>query len=171
MAAAAFVMIISSANVANLTLMRGVRREHELVVRAALGARAGRLRKLLLIENLVLATVGAALGLVLANAGLKLLVTFAERYSARAGEIRLDGMVLGFTLLLTLAVALLLSYAPRLAQEGTLGTLLAGGATKMTGSLRKQRLQRALESRRSRCQWCCSLARACSRARCSSCPR
>ena len=144
MAAAAFVMIISSANVANLTLMRGVRREHELVVRAALGARAGRLRKLLLIENLVLATVGAALGLVLANAGLKLLVTFAERYSARAGEIRLDGMVLGFTLLLTLAVALLLSYAPRLAQEGTLGTLLAGGATKMTGSLRKQRLQRAL---------------------------
>jgi putative ABC transport system permease protein len=144
MAAAAFVMIISSANVANLTLMRGVRREHELVVRAALGAGAGRLRKLLLVENLVLATAGAALGLVLANAGLKLLVTFAERYSARASEIRLDGTVLGFTLLLTLAVALLLSYAPRLAREGTLGTLLASGATKMTGGLRKQRLQRAL---------------------------
>jgi putative ABC transport system permease protein len=144
MAAAAFVMIISAANVANLTLMRGVRREHELVVRAALGAGVGRLRRLLLVENLVLATAGAVLGLVLANAGLKLLVTFAERYSARAGEIRLDGMVLGFTLLLTLAVALLLSYAPRLAQEGTLGTLLAGGVSKMTGSLRKQRLQRAL---------------------------
>ena len=48
MGAAAFVMIISSANVANLTLMRSVRREHELVVRAALGAGTARLRRLLL---------------------------------------------------------------------------------------------------------------------------
>ncbi len=55
MGAAAFVMIISCANVANLTLMRGVRREQELVVRAALGAGAARLRRLLLAENLVLA--------------------------------------------------------------------------------------------------------------------
>src|SRR5688500_20153127 len=55
MGAAAFVMIISAANVANLTLMRGVRREHELVVRAALGAGVARLRRLLLVENLVLA--------------------------------------------------------------------------------------------------------------------
>ena len=62
MGAAAFVMIISSANVANLTLMRGVRREHELVVRAALGAGAARLRRLLLVENLVLALTGAVLG-------------------------------------------------------------------------------------------------------------
>ncbi|HMA42906.1 MAG TPA: ABC transporter permease, partial [Gemmatimonadales bacterium] len=49
MGAAAFVMIISAANVANLTLMRGVRREHELVVRAALGAGVARLRRLLLV--------------------------------------------------------------------------------------------------------------------------
>ncbi|HEY9230335.1 MAG TPA: ABC transporter permease, partial [Gemmatimonadaceae bacterium] len=56
MGAAAFVMIISAANVANLTLMRGVRREHELVVRAALGAGTARLRRLLLTENLVLAS-------------------------------------------------------------------------------------------------------------------
>ena len=55
MGAAAFVLIIACANVANLTLMRGVRREHELVVRAALGAGAARLRRLLLAENLVLA--------------------------------------------------------------------------------------------------------------------
>ena len=64
MGAAAFVMIISAANVANLTLMRGVRREHELVVRAALGAGVARLRRLLLVENLVLALMGAALGVV-----------------------------------------------------------------------------------------------------------
>src|SRR4030095_7616932 len=48
MAAAAFVMIISAANVAKLTLHRGVRRQHELVVRAALGAGLGRRRRLLL---------------------------------------------------------------------------------------------------------------------------
>ena len=144
MAAAAFVMIISSANVANLTMMRAVRREHELVLRAALGAGTARLRRLLLTENLLLAFAGAALGLVLASAGLRLLISFAERYSPRAGEIRLDGMVLGFTLLLTLIVAVILSYAPKLALEGTLGTWLASGVSRMSGSIRRQRLQRAL---------------------------
>lgn len=144
MAAAAFVMIISCANVANLGLMRVVRREHELVVRAALGAGAARLRHLLLAENLVLATAGAVLGLVLAKGGLGLLISLAERYSPRANEISLDGMVLGFTLLLTLAVALILTYAPRLAKEGSLGTLITAGTTRTAGSIRKQRLQRAL---------------------------
>ncbi len=144
MGAAAFVMIISAANVTNLTLMRGVRREHELVVRAALGAGAGRLRRLLLVENLVLAVGGAALGLVLAGGGLSLLIAFAERVSPRAGEIRLDAMVLSFTMLLAVIVALLLSFAPRLAREGTLGTWLSQGGARTAGTLRKQRLQRAL---------------------------
>jgi predicted permease len=144
MGAAAFVMIISCANVANLTLMRSVRREHELVVRAALGAGAARLRRLLLAENLVLALVGAALGLVIAVGGLRMLIAFTERYSPRASEIRLDGMVLAFTLALTLAVAVLLSFAPRLAREGTLGAWITSGVNRMTGSLRRQRLQRAL---------------------------
>jgi len=60
MGAAAFVLIIACANVANLTLMRGVRREHELMVRQAIGAGTTRLRKLLLVENLVLAGQRAA---------------------------------------------------------------------------------------------------------------
>lgn len=144
MGAAAFVMIISVANVANLTLMRGVRREHELVVRAALGAGVRRLRKLLLVENLVLAFAGAALGLVIAVGGSRLLVSLAERYSPRANEIRLDGMVLGFTLALSLVVAVLLSFAPKLAKEGTLGTWVASGMNRMSGGLRRQRLQRGL---------------------------
>jgi putative ABC transport system permease protein len=144
MGAAAFVLVISCANVANLTLMRGVRREHELVVRAALGAGAARLRRLLLAENLLLASVGAALGLVLASGGLRLLISLAERYSPRANEIRLDGMVLGFTLLLTLVVALILSFAPKLAKEGSLGAWVAAGVTRASASLRRQRLQRSL---------------------------
>jgi predicted permease len=144
MGAAAFVMIISAANVTNLTLMRGVRREHELVVRAALGAGTARLRRLLLAENLVLALGGAALGMIIAVGGVRLLVSLAERYSPRANEIRLDGMVLGFTLSLTLAVALLLSFAPTLAKEGTLGSWLTSGTNRASGSLRRQRLQRGL---------------------------
>jgi len=144
MGAAAFVMVISAANVANLSLMRGVRREHELVVRAALGAGTRRLRRLLLVENLVLAFAGAALGLLLAVGGVRLLVSFAERYSPRANEIQIDGMVLAFTLLLTLVVAVLISYAPTLAKEGKLGALVAAGASRVSSSLRKQRLQRSL---------------------------
>jgi len=144
MGAAAFVMIISAANVANLTLMRGVRREHELVVRAALGAGVGRLRRLLLVENLVLALSGAALGMVLAVGGVRLLISLAERYSSRANEIRLDGMVLGFTLALTLGVALLLSFVASLPKEGTLGRWISAGVNRMSSSLNRQRLQRGL---------------------------
>jgi putative ABC transport system permease protein len=144
MGAAAFVMIISAANVANLGLMRSVRREPELVMRAALGAGTRGLRRLLLVENLVLAATGAALGLLLAVAGARLLIPLAERYSPRAGEIRLDGMVLAFTIALTVVVAILLSYAPRLAREGTLAAAVAAGVNRVSGSRQRQRLQRAL---------------------------
>ncbi len=144
MGAAAFVLIIACANVANLTLMRGVRREQELVVRSALGAGTARLRRLLLAENLVLAFVGAVLGLLLARIGVRLLISLAERYSPRANEIALDGTVLVFTVVLTLVVAVLLAFVPKLAKEGTLGTWVAAGMTRVSGSLRRQRLQRTL---------------------------
>jgi putative ABC transport system permease protein len=143
MAAAAFVLIIACANVANLTLMRGVRREHELVVRAALGAGTGRLRRLLLAENLVLAMMGSALGLVIAFGGVRMLSTFAARYSPRADEIRIDATVLGFALVLAVIVAVLLSFAPSLGGEATLGASLAAGARRAT-SVRRQRLQQTL---------------------------
>jgi len=144
MGAAAFVLVIACANVTNLTLMRGVRREHELVVRAALGAGTARLRRLLLGENLVLALLGGGLGLLLAFAGVGMLVAFAARMSPRAGEIRVDGVVLAFTLALTLVVAVLLSYAPKLAGEHALGATLAAGGKRTTGGVRRQRLQSAL---------------------------
>ena len=144
MGAAAFVLVIACANVANLTLMRAVRREHELVVRSALGSGNRRLRRLLLVENLVLAALGGVLGLVVAFAGVGMLVAFAERVSPRAGEIRVDGAVLGFTLTLALLVAVLLSFAPRLTSERMLGTALSAGARRSNGGVRRQRLQQAL---------------------------
>ncbi len=144
MAAAAFVLVIACANVANLTLMRGVRREHEMTVRAALGAGTSRLRKLLLLENLVLATGGALLGLVIAFGGVGMLTAFTARFSPRADEIRVDGMVLAFTLLLALLVAVLLSFAPRVGREHELSQGLVAGGTRSSGGVRRRRLQQAL---------------------------
>ncbi len=144
MAAAAFVMIITAANVANLTLMRGVRREPELVTRAALGSGAARLRRLLLAENLVLTGAGASLGVLLALGGVRLLAAFAARYSVRADEIHVDGVVLAFTLALAAAVAVLLSFAGGVPREGRLASLLAAGGRRAGGSARTRRLQRGL---------------------------
>lgn len=144
MAVAAFVMIIAVANVVNLTLMRGVRRERELVVRAALGAGVFRLRRLLLAENFVITVVGALFGVALAVGGVRLLVALAARYSPRANEIRLDAVTLGFALGLSVAVALLLSFVAALPREGTLGSWISAAAGRLSGGLRKQRLQRGL---------------------------
>ncbi|HKC47032.1 MAG TPA: ABC transporter permease [Gemmatimonadales bacterium] len=144
MGAAAFVMIIAAANVANLTLMRGVRREPELVARAALGAGVARLRRLLLVENLVLTVLGAAFGTGLAIFGVRLLTAFAARYSPRANEIVLDGTVLGFTLTLSVVLALLLSLIASLPKEGHLAEAIAASGHRTSGHLSKQRLQRGL---------------------------
>jgi predicted permease len=140
---AAFILVISAANVTSLTLMRVVRRGHELVVRTALGAGHGRLRRLLVVENLLLALMGAVLGLGIAFGGLELLVKLVARYSPRAGEIQLDRTVLWFTLGLSVAIALLLSYAASLPREDT-GALVSAGPNRLTGTPRRQRLQRGL---------------------------
>ena len=92
----------------------------------------------------MLALTGAVLGLLIAVGGVRLLISLAARYSPRANEIRLDGMVLGFTLLLSIVVAVLLSYAPKLAKEGSLAAWVAAGVNRMSGGVRRQRLQRGL---------------------------
>jgi putative ABC transport system permease protein len=143
MGTAAFVLIIACASVANLALMRGIRRERELVVRNALGAGLGRLRQLLLTENVVLALAGATLGLLFAYGGLGLLVAFARRFTPRADEIHLDGGVLAFTIALAFAAALALTFAPVLPRAGQLTGALAGGR-RATGGHAKRRVQRAL---------------------------
>jgi predicted permease len=143
MGAAAFVFLIACANVANLTLIRGIARERELIVRRAMGAGAVKLRRLILAENLILALAGSALGLVIAYAGLGLLVSFAKQLTTRGGEIRLDGAVLGFTLVVALAAAVVLAFVPNVGAEGTLATALARGK-RTTAGRGRQRLQRGL---------------------------
>jgi predicted permease len=144
MGVAAFVLILAVASVANLTLMRGVRRQHELVVRAALGAGVSRLRRLLLAENLVLAFWGALLGVAIATGGLRLLTNFIGRYSVRASEIRLDAPGLLFMLALSITVALVLSYLTALPREGSYASRIVEGGHRMSAGPGRNRLQRAL---------------------------
>ncbi len=144
MGVAAFVLVIACANVANLTLMRGARREHEMLVRAALGAGTARLRRLLLVEHLMLALAGAVLGLAIAFGGVGLLAEFTARLSNRAAEIRVDGVVLAFTILIALVVAVLLSLAPRLGRDHQLGAGLSSAGARSTGTRRRRGLQQGL---------------------------
>ena len=146
MGAAAFVLVIACANVANLTLMRGVTREREMLVRAALGAGRGRLRRLLLVENLTLSLIGAGIGVIVALAGLKLLVAFAAQFSPRAEEIRLDGVVLAVSLITSLAAAAALSFVPRIGGHRALAESLAptAGGRRMTLGRGRQRFQQSL---------------------------
>jgi putative ABC transport system permease protein len=137
-----FVLIIACANVANLTLTRLVQRERELAIRAAIGARPWLLRRQLLAENLVLAILGGGLGLGIAVAGLNLLIRYTSRFTSRTGEIALDGRVLAFTLVVSMAMALLFAWAPRLGAGDTVGSM-SGGA-RVAGSRGRRRTQRAL---------------------------
>lgn len=143
MGTAVLVLIIAVASVANLTLMRSVRREHELVVRASLGAGLARLRRLLLVENLMISVVGAGLGVALAITGVPLLASLTRRYSPRADEIHVDLTVLGFALALAVGVAMLLSLTAFLPSDHALASVSAGGR-RATGGVRRQGLQRGL---------------------------
>ncbi len=141
---AAFVLLIACASVANLILTRSVRREREMVVRAALGARAGRLRRLLLAESVLLALAGSAVGVIVALVGVDLLTAFASRFTPRATEIALDGTVLAFTAGVAGLVALGLGWAPSLPGASDATGSLAAGGVRHTGGRRFKRVQRGL---------------------------
>ena len=139
-----FVLVIACANVANLTLTRLVQREREMAIRAALGARGTLLRRQLLAENLVLSIVGGVLGLGLAVAGLDLLTKYAGRFTNRTGEIALDGWVLTFTLVVSIVLALVFAWAPRLGFLDDPVRAMASGGGRSTGGIGRRRAQRAL---------------------------
>jgi putative ABC transport system permease protein len=106
------VLLIACANVANLLLVRAEARQQELAIRAALGAGWGRIAGELLFESLCLGALGGALGLGLAYAGLRLLVTMGPAALPRLEEISIDPWVLLFTTVISLFAGALFGLIP-----------------------------------------------------------
>lgn len=142
MAASALVFLIACSNVANLILARTVRREGELGVRAALGASSFRLRRMLLMESLLLCGTGALIGLLIASPMVSILARYAARFSVRALDLTMDWSMLWIGAALAIVAAVVLAFAPRLPAAGTpQGNGLSSGGLRVTsGAGRKQKI-------------------------------
>jgi predicted permease len=142
--AASAVLLLACVNVAGLLLGRASSRSREIGVRAALGATRGRLARQLLIESIVLATVGGTIGVGLAYIAIAALARFGPPDMPRLQMIEVNAEVLFYAVSATLVSALLFGLAPalRLVRAGVGGALNEGGRT-VAGSPH-QRLRRGL---------------------------
>jgi putative ABC transport system permease protein len=112
MSGVGIVLLIACANIANLLLVRTEGRQHELAVRAALGATRRRIGVQLLQESLTIGVLGSIVGLALAYAGLHFLVAFAPAGLPRISDINISARVLCFTVGLTLFTSFLFGVTP-----------------------------------------------------------
>ena len=108
------VLLIASVNVANLALSQCVRRQPEWAMRAALGAGPMRLARQIVTEILILAVAGSSLGLVLASAAIRLLVSFGPPDLPRIGSMQIDSSAFLFAFLLSIIVGISAGLAPAL---------------------------------------------------------
>jgi len=123
------VLLIACANVANLLLVRAEGRQHELAIRAALGAGSARIGREFLMESVFLGLAGGVAGLGLAYAALRLLALIAPASLPRIENITIDPLVLLFTLAISLVAGVLFGIMPAIKYAGAslTGTLRAGG--------------------------------------------
>ncbi len=139
LSASGLVFLIACSNVANLILARTVRRESELAVRAALGARKIELRQTLLAETLLLCGTGAALGVALAPAMFSVLSRYASRFTVRALDLKLDASALWVGAGLALGAAVLLGFVPRLpSSDAAHGLGLTSSQIRVTGGTKRR---------------------------------
>jgi putative ABC transport system permease protein len=143
MAAVACLLLIACANVGNLCLSRGVTRQRELAVRAAIGAGRGRLVRQLLTESVIVSAAGGLLGVGVAWMMIRVLPAFAPARYPRLDDVRLDARVLAFAGLAALVTLLVSGVIPafRGARFG-LAESLHGGDGAIAGGFRGARARR-----------------------------
>ena len=142
-AAMALVLLIACTNVAGLLLARGVARRRALAVCAALGAGRGRIVRQLLTESVVLSVLGGAMGLVAAAVVLRVVPALVPGDVARLDEVGVDGVVLAFTLGLSLVVGLAFGAVPAFQWPRLpLVRVLNEGIAQSTGGFRLLRSSR-----------------------------
>jgi predicted permease len=150
MAGAALLLVVACANIANLLLARAIGRRREIAVRGALGAGRGRLVRQLLTESTVIALIGGVVGTALAVALTRGLLALAPSDIPRLSAVRIDGTVLLFALVATVASGMLFGLAPvaRLLAMGRDGRgsehLSVRAAGDRSGSGRQARLRSLL---------------------------
>jgi putative ABC transport system permease protein len=136
--AVAFVLLIACANVANLLLARGAGRQHEIAIRAALGATRTRLARQLLTEYLLLSAMGGGLGLLLCHWLTRVLVALWPPAMRPPGEVAINLRVLGFTFATSLLAGLLFGLLPALrASRAGLNDSLKESHTRFGSGVRR----------------------------------
>jgi predicted permease len=139
------VLLIACANVAGLMLVRMDGRQTELAVRAALGAGRGRIVRALLVESTLLALAGGVLGVALAIAGVRLLVSHGPDTLPRLHEIGVDARGLAFAFGASLLSSLLFGIVPALRHTGPeIAGAIHGGSRTSTDSRERRRARHGL---------------------------
>jgi putative ABC transport system permease protein len=134
------VLAIACVNVTNLLLARGAYRRGEFAMRAALGADRSRLMRQLLTESLVLAAIGGALGMVVAEVGVRAVVALSPAELPRLNAIRVDMTVLVFAVAITTLIGVLIGVIPALhASREDLRVGLQQGSRRTAGGQRTTR--------------------------------
>lgn len=143
--AVGFVLLVACANVAHLQLARAIRRRREIGIRLAMGAARRQLLRQLLIESLLLALAGGALGLLVAHWGVRLLLAGLPPTTPRVGEVGIDGRVLLFSLGLSVLTGLLFGLLPAVrSARADLQPLLKDGGGGGAGGSGRSRFSEAL---------------------------
>lgn len=137
-AAVGLILMIAGANLGTLQLTRAAARSRDLAVRSALGASRARILRQLLAENVLVATLGGILGVVIANVLLPLLVRLLPNDMPRTHEIALDPLISGVVLAAALLVGLSVGVAPAFSMTRlrTLPLLRAGASSESRAAKR-----------------------------------